>query len=70
MMYYLVKSQIDIQQIKQGKFSMKGTSQRPSDMIKVVTNLFRMQLNQKNVNLQILEQTDTPRYLITDWEKY
>ncbi|CDW87830.1 pas pac sensor hybrid histidine kinase [Stylonychia lemnae] len=69
-MYYLVKSQIDIQQIKQGKFSVNNTSQRPMDMIKTVTNLFKMQLNQKNVPLIILETQDTPRYLVSDWEKY
>eukprot|EP00347_Sterkiella_histriomuscorum_P017836 403347790 len=70
MMYHMVKSQIDIQQFKQNKFNSKISAQKPSDVVKQVADLFKVQLTTKQVSLDIVESADMPKILYGDWERY
>eukprot|EP00347_Sterkiella_histriomuscorum_P013092 403366052 len=56
MMHHMVKSQIDIQLVKQNKFSQKISMQQPFQV--------------GSVQLNIVESTKIPKNLYGDWERY
>eukprot|EP00347_Sterkiella_histriomuscorum_P020398 403337956 len=70
LMNFLVKSQIDIQQIREGRFTPKISSRKPSEVVKEIIDLFTMQLEQKKVKISIIQSQDISQQLSADWDRY
>eukprot|EP00347_Sterkiella_histriomuscorum_P005052 403358085 len=68
--YYLVKSCMDIQLIKNHKFNQKVSKQKPIDIIKNIYNIFRIQINEKQIKFQIEYKDDLEKQFNIDWDRY
>eukprot|EP00347_Sterkiella_histriomuscorum_P003334 403364687 len=70
LMHLMVKSQIDIQQIKQNCFMQKISKQIPSDQLMKVVELFGMQIEQKQLKLDVQVGFDQTVKYLGEWERY
>eukprot|EP00347_Sterkiella_histriomuscorum_P007736 403347751 len=70
MMHLMVKSQIDIQQIKQNCFMQKVTKQHPADQLMKVAELFEMQIKQKQLKFEVKIDFDQTVKYQGEWERY
>eukprot|EP00347_Sterkiella_histriomuscorum_P013047 403366216 len=68
--YYLVKSCMDIKLIKNNQFTSKVTKQKPIEIIRNIYNIFRMQINDKQIKFKIDYNDDLQASYTIDWDRY
>eukprot|EP00347_Sterkiella_histriomuscorum_P013371 403364967 len=68
--FYLVKSCLDIQLIKNQKFNQKLTKNKPFDIIQNVYNIFKIQIDQKALHFNIVKDEKIKLSKLVDWDRY
>eukprot|EP00347_Sterkiella_histriomuscorum_P014553 403360436 len=68
--FYLVKSCLDIQLIKNQKFNQKLTKNKPFDIIQNVYNIFKIQIDQKALHFNVVKDEQIRLSKLGDWDRY